>query len=54
MSDRSQERLRQAGVYAGRVDGIWGADSQGALGLRLRELSAISSTCYADSAFVDP
>ena len=26
-----QERLRQAGVYAGRIDGVWGADSQAAL-----------------------
>ena len=26
-----QERLRQAGTYAGQVDGIWGADSQAAL-----------------------
>jgi len=26
-----QERLRQAGAYAGQVDGIWGADSQAAL-----------------------
>jgi len=26
-----QERLRQAGVYGGRIDGIWGADSQASL-----------------------
>jgi peptidoglycan hydrolase-like protein with peptidoglycan-binding domain len=26
-----QERLRQAGVYTGRIDGVWGADSQAAL-----------------------
>jgi peptidoglycan hydrolase-like protein with peptidoglycan-binding domain len=26
-----QDRLRQAGVYAGRIDGIWGADSQASL-----------------------
>ena len=26
-----QDRLRQAGVYSGRIDGIWGADSQAAL-----------------------
>ena len=26
-----QDRLRQAGVYGGRIDGIWGADSQAAL-----------------------
>jgi peptidoglycan hydrolase-like protein with peptidoglycan-binding domain len=26
-----QDRLRQAGTYAGRIDGIWGADSQAAL-----------------------
>jgi peptidoglycan hydrolase-like protein with peptidoglycan-binding domain len=26
-----QDKLRQAGVYAGRIDGIWGADSQAAL-----------------------
>ncbi|MEJ0016153.1 MAG: peptidoglycan-binding domain-containing protein [Acetobacteraceae bacterium] len=26
-----QDRLRQAGVYTGRIDGIWGADSQAAL-----------------------
>src|SRR4051794_8872727 len=26
-----QERLRQAGVYTGRVDGMWGPDSQAAL-----------------------
>ena len=26
-----QERLRQAGVYAGRPDGVWGPDSQAAL-----------------------
>jgi peptidoglycan hydrolase-like protein with peptidoglycan-binding domain len=26
-----QEQLRQSGVYAGRVDGVWGADSQAAL-----------------------
>jgi peptidoglycan hydrolase-like protein with peptidoglycan-binding domain len=26
-----QDRLRQAGTYAGRVDGIWGPDSQAAL-----------------------
>jgi peptidoglycan hydrolase-like protein with peptidoglycan-binding domain len=26
-----QDRLRQAGTYAGQVDGIWGADSQAAL-----------------------
>ncbi len=26
-----QERLRLAGVYAGRIDGVWGADSQAAL-----------------------
>src|SRR5262249_24466638 len=26
-----QDRLRQAGAYPGRIDGIWGADSQAAL-----------------------
>lgn len=26
-----QQRLRQQGAYAGRIDGIWGADSQAAL-----------------------
>jgi peptidoglycan hydrolase-like protein with peptidoglycan-binding domain len=26
-----QSRLRQAGVYGGRIDGIWGGDSQAAL-----------------------
>ncbi len=26
-----QERLRQAGVYSGRADGVWGPDSQAAL-----------------------
>ena len=26
-----QDRLRQAGVYNGRIDGIWGADSEAAL-----------------------
>ncbi len=26
-----QDRLRQAGTYSGRIDGIWGADSQAAL-----------------------
>src|SRR3954451_1536242 len=26
-----QERLRQAGFYNGRIDGVWGADSQAAL-----------------------
>jgi peptidoglycan hydrolase-like protein with peptidoglycan-binding domain len=26
-----QDRLRQAGTYSGRIDGIWGADSQSAL-----------------------
>jgi N-acetylmuramoyl-L-alanine amidase len=26
-----QDRLRQAGAYTGRIDGIWGADSQAAL-----------------------
>ena len=26
-----QERLRQAGAYAGRADGVWGPDSQSAL-----------------------
>lgn len=26
-----QDRLRQAGVYTGRIDGIWGGDSQAAL-----------------------
>ena len=26
-----QDRLRQAGVYTGRIDGIWGADSQASL-----------------------
>jgi peptidoglycan hydrolase-like protein with peptidoglycan-binding domain len=26
-----QDRLRQSGVYTGRIDGIWGADSQAAL-----------------------
>jgi peptidoglycan hydrolase-like protein with peptidoglycan-binding domain len=26
-----QNRLRQAGVYGGRIDGIWGGDSQAAL-----------------------
>jgi peptidoglycan hydrolase-like protein with peptidoglycan-binding domain len=26
-----QDKLRQAGVYTGRIDGIWGADSQAAL-----------------------
>ena len=26
-----QSSLRQAGVYSGRIDGIWGADSQAAL-----------------------
>ncbi len=26
-----QERLRQAGAYSGRVDGVWGPDSQAAL-----------------------
>lgn len=26
-----QDRLRQAGVYSGRIDGLWGADSQAAL-----------------------
>ena len=29
--NRVQERLRQAGAYSGRVDGIWGPDSQTAL-----------------------
>ncbi len=28
---RVQERLRQVGAYAGRVDGVWGPDSQAAL-----------------------
>ncbi len=28
---RVQERLRQLGAYAGRVDGAWGPDSQAAL-----------------------
>lgn len=28
---RVQERLQQAGAYSGRVDGIWGPDSQAAL-----------------------
>jgi peptidoglycan hydrolase-like protein with peptidoglycan-binding domain len=28
---RVQERLRQLGAYAGRVDGVWGPDSQAAL-----------------------
>ena len=26
-----QDRLRQAGVYNGRIDGLWGADSEAAL-----------------------
>jgi peptidoglycan hydrolase-like protein with peptidoglycan-binding domain len=26
-----QDKLRQAGAYGGRIDGIWGADSQAAL-----------------------
>ena len=26
-----QDRLRQAGVYNGQIDGVWGADSQSAL-----------------------
>ena len=26
-----QDKLRQAGVYTGRIDGVWGADSQAAL-----------------------
>jgi peptidoglycan hydrolase-like protein with peptidoglycan-binding domain len=26
-----QDRLRQAGVYTGRIDGIWGTDSQASL-----------------------
>jgi peptidoglycan hydrolase-like protein with peptidoglycan-binding domain len=26
-----QDRLRQAGAYTGRIDGIWGSDSQAAL-----------------------
>ena len=26
-----QSRLRQAGVYNGQIDGVWGADSQAAL-----------------------
>ncbi len=26
-----QDKLRQAGAYSGRIDGIWGADSQAAL-----------------------
>jgi len=26
-----QDKLRQAGTYSGRIDGIWGADSQAAL-----------------------
>ena len=26
-----QERLRQAGTYSGRPDGVWGPDSQAAL-----------------------
>src|ERR1700755_1551339 len=26
-----QDRLRQAGAYTGRIDGVWGADSQAAL-----------------------
>jgi peptidoglycan hydrolase-like protein with peptidoglycan-binding domain len=26
-----QDRLRQSGVYAGRIDGIWGVDSEAAL-----------------------
>ena len=26
-----QDRLRQAGSYTGRIDGIWGADSEAAL-----------------------
>ncbi|MGG5886710.1 peptidoglycan-binding domain-containing protein [Falsiroseomonas sp. HC035] len=29
--NRVQDRLRQAGAYSGRVDGIWGPDSQTAL-----------------------
>jgi peptidoglycan hydrolase-like protein with peptidoglycan-binding domain len=28
---RVQERLRQLGAYTGRVDGVWGPDSQAAL-----------------------
>ena len=28
---RVQERLRQVGAYTGRVDGVWGPDSQAAL-----------------------
>lgn len=28
---RVQERLRQLGAYSGRVDGVWGPDSQAAL-----------------------
>ena len=31
MIQNVQDRLRQAGVYTGRIDGIWGADSQAAL-----------------------
>ena len=26
-----QSRLRQAGIYNGQIDGVWGADSQAAL-----------------------
>jgi hypothetical protein len=26
-----QDRPRQAGVYTGRIDGIWGTDSQASL-----------------------
>jgi peptidoglycan hydrolase-like protein with peptidoglycan-binding domain len=29
--NRVQDRLRQVGAYSGRVDGIWGPDSQAAL-----------------------
>jgi peptidoglycan hydrolase-like protein with peptidoglycan-binding domain len=29
--NRVQDRLRQAGAYTGRVDGVWGPDSQTAL-----------------------
>jgi peptidoglycan hydrolase-like protein with peptidoglycan-binding domain len=51
-----QERLRQAGVYAGRIDGVWGADSQAALERfqQAHQLQVTGQLNQATAATLDP
>jgi len=44
-----QDRLRQAGVYSGRIDGIWGGDSQAALE-RFQQAHQLQVTGQLDQA----